>query len=47
MEMWCPLSLAEVGYRKDKGHVGEVPLKVCHPSAVDPLILGPKLGLAF
>ena len=47
MEMGCPLGLAEMGHSKDDGHVGEVPLKVCHPSAIHPLILGPKLGLAF
>ena len=27
--------------------MGEVPLKVCHPLAVHPLILSPQLGLAF
>ena len=47
MEVGCPLGLAEMGHGKDEGHVGEVPLKVYHPLAVYPLILGPQLGLAF
>ena len=47
MKMGCTLDLRKMGHRKDDGHVGEVPLQVCHPLAVDPLELGPQLGLAL